>query len=274
MQDRGIIYVATGLRYVETALLSIDYLRKVEPDVAVTIFTDQAAQDALDRPLPAGVALRVLPEPTFNWFDKIPAFRDTPYRRTVYLDVDVLPIRPFFDALMAVLDVAPIAARSAGIRFNFPWEARDYPAAIPQYNTGVVAYDAERLAPALERWNALRRRGERDGGGNQPTFRAALLDCGIYPSELPSAYNFMEIDEALEPVRLVHFVSSKDVLLDPSRRERRLAFVRGLTPPCRVIHGAVLLNRRKNVPWSAFVGLLAYKIRVRIKKIVGRKSRI
>lgn len=271
MQDAGVIYVATGPRHLRMALLSVDHLRAVEPDAPVTIFTDRAAAEALDAALPAGVALRLLAEPAFTWFDKIPAIRDTPYRRTVYLDADVLPIRPFFADLIRVLDVAPVAARSAGIRFNFAWEATRYPAAIPQCNTGVIAYDAERARPALERWAALRAQGEREAGGDQAIFRAALLDCGLYPSELPTAFNFMEMDEVVEPIRLVHFVVSKDVLMDPARRARRLAFLRALDPPCRVMHDTVFLNRRKNVPWSAFAGLLRYKLRIRIKKILGRR---
>lgn len=274
MHDKGVIFVATGLRYAEVALLAIDYLRRVEPDVPVTIFTDRDSAAAVAGRLPAGVSTAVLENPTYDWFDKIPAFRDTPYRRTIYLDVDVIAIRPFVDELMQALAIAPILARSAGIAFNFPWETAEYPRAIPQYNTGVVAYDVDRVAPALSRWGELRGKGEGDGGGNQPTFRAALLDCGLYPSELPVSYNFMEYDGAVEPVRLVHFVASKDVLMNPARRERRLAFVRDLETPCRVIHGAVWLNRRKNVPWSAFVGLLRYKVRIRIKKIFGRSNRL
>lgn len=274
MDDRGVIYVATGLRYAELALLSVDYLRRVEPDVPATILTDRDSAAAIAGRLGPGVSTAVIEQPSFTWFDKVPGMAATPYRRTVYLDVDVIAIRPFFDDLMAALEVAPVLARSAGIAFNHAWEGERYPRAIPQCNTGVVAYDAERLAPAFERWRAMRPEAEREGGGDQPSFRAALLEAGIYPSALPTSYNFMEMDEAVAPVRLVHFVTSKAVLLDPAKRERRLAFLRDLETPCRVIHGAVWLNRRKNVPWSAFAALLRYKIRLRAKKIFGWSNRL
>lgn len=270
MADAGILYVATGRRFARMALLSIEHLRMVEPDVPVAIVTDAETEEAIRAGLPAGVATLPLRDPAYSWFDKIPGFRAAPFARTLYLDADVIALRPFFTDVMRLLDLAPMAARSAGIAFNFPWETRDYPAAFPQYNTGVVAFDRARALPTLDRWEALRARGEADGGGNQPTFRAALLESGIVPAELPAAYNFMEADGATEPVRLVHFVQSKAVLENPRRRARRLAFLRDLETPCRVFHGGVLLDRRKTIPWRFLLTALRYTLAVRYKKIVGR----
>jgi hypothetical protein len=247
----------------------------VEPDVPVTIFTDaQSAEQWGESCLPERVSIKKLELPKFTWFDKIEGFINTPYRYTVYLDVDVIAIRPFFGELLQVLKVAPLIVRSHGIGFNFPWEVQRYSPAFPQYNTGVVVYDREKIFKALDNWKHYRDFAESQRGGNQPTFRAAVLDAEIYPAELSSHYNFMLTDTAVEPVRLVHFVTNKRTLLNPSSREEYLEFVRNLEVPCRVFDGHVLLNRKKTVPYGMFLFLLKYKIKTRGKKMFLRKAKV
>jgi hypothetical protein len=247
----------------------------VEPDVPVTIFTDaQSAEQWGTSNLPLKISIQTLASPSFNWFDKIEDFANTPYKQTVYLDVDVIAVRPFFDELLQVLHFAPVVIRSYGIGFNFSWERQNYSPAFPQYNTGVVAYDSDRASSMLEKWGDYREFAQRAAGGNQPTFRAALLDAGLYPAELPSQYNFMSADSAVEPVRLVHFVTNKRVLLDPTRREKYLGFIRSLDVPCRVLDGHVLVNKKKTIPLAALLNLCKIKFKTRIKKLFFRKSKV
>lgn len=83
--EKGVIYVVTGPKesYWKEAMLSVESLKKSNPDIPVTIFTDKI------RPIEyQGVSVVKIPEPKLSIYDKWIGIKNSPYYKTLYLDTD------------------------------------------------------------------------------------------------------------------------------------------------------------------------------------------
>lgn len=271
--SNGVVSVATGSKYIGMAAVTLAELRRIEPEVPITLFVDDVAHAV---GLFDGVELVALEHPRYSWDDKIEACRRSPYRKTVFLDTDVLAIRPFFADLVAALDWSTVLARSSGIGFNFGWETITYTAAIPQFNTGVIAFNSDTCAPLWRSWERLRI--AHPEGHDQPTFRAATIETGIVVSELPPAYNHLTVNLAVAPVRLLHCVSTKSRLIDPVARRRMVDRALALKTPCVDFEGMTVLRGRAVAPEfpatmaGYLLGRLYRRVRRRLQNLVRRRA--
>jgi hypothetical protein len=181
--DRGIIYVATGERYVREALESARSAREHMPNVPIAMFTD--------RPELAGPPVDIvltIDNPRRDFAEKIPPLTRSPFEKTLFLDTDTL-VCGNCEELFDMLD------RFELLVAHDPWRA-DYnfetlPPCFPTMNTGVIAY---RKTPAFE---ALVRdwldthfaRFAHMEPNDQPAFRHALYHSNLRFLVLPGEYN-------------------------------------------------------------------------------------
>ena len=196
-KSNGVVYAATGTKAVELFAISAARLREVEPNLNIAVFTDGAQAERIENLKITNCDIQILEDPTFSYFDKTLALRKTPFEKAIFLDADTLAVRPFSEELFEALEYSPILARSAGIGFNYEWEYSDFPAAIPQFNTGVIAY---RSSEAKEVFEILARSSagvDPKKAVDQPFFRAACIEANRIPSELPAHYNFLDNDMAV-----------------------------------------------------------------------------
>lgn len=236
----GVFLVASGARYGQMAKAAIHSLQSVE-DCPVTLFCEHKARGAAEGL--TGVDFVEIDTPRYNWNDKIEGFRNTPYEKSIYIDCDVLVVSKFFDDLTEALDHTDLLVRSDGIGFNFPWEYEDYPVAIPQYNTGVVAFRRGAMQPTIERWQQLLE--ERPGVPDQPTFRAALIETGMRASELPADFNCLPNGNLVNKVRLYHCIKKKHLMHSPHKAERAMRKAAAIGLPAVIVrdHAALEHNR-------------------------------
>mgnify|MGYP002281456432 FL=1 len=69
------------------------------------------------------------------------------------------------------------------------WERTDYPDCLPQFNTGVIAYNkSPKIESFFMKWKQCRK--NRPEGHDQPTFREAILQTGVNIGVLSQRYNF------------------------------------------------------------------------------------
>ena len=160
-------------------------------------------------------------------------------------------------------------ARSAGIGFNREWEYRDYPAAIPQFNTGVLAYKLQDVSKVFENWARSSAGMHLKRAMDQPYFRAACIEANIVPAELPTHYNFQDNDMAVFPVRIRHCIHTKDDLFDAEKREKHLKLLTTMEPPCQ-IYKDHLAYADRGFTETFVLALISEMIPVRMKKL--RKS--
>jgi len=189
MGSTGIVYIATRAQmHVEQACISARSVRRVMPDVPITLLTDQAAVpgywDQVLRVESRGP--RSCDKPLLLW--------RSPYERTLFLDNDTYVCADLSDVftLLDRFDLAAVHEPHRSVDWNRRFVSADVPPSFVELNTGVLAFhQSERMIAFLSNWLALHDREYQDHGINmdQPTFRVALYRSDLRFATLPSEYN-------------------------------------------------------------------------------------
>ena len=185
-ESRGLLYIATGEKFVDEAVASALTFREHMPAVPIALFTDlpRRAGDGFDH-------VGVVENPRYGFIDKIAPLKESPFDRTVFLDTDTVAVAPV-DDLFELLDRFDIAAAHAPLRerYHLPEAC---PSSFPELNTGVIAY---RKSAAFDRlvdeWLRLYHQLIEPGKRlppNQPSFREALYASDLRLNVLTPEYN-------------------------------------------------------------------------------------
>ena len=141
MESIGVLYVATGLKYIKAAIRSAKSVRVFSPDLPIHIFANwQDYEFKFDPSTIKLLTVGKIDQPHRR--SKIDYLTQTPFERTLYLDTDTalnVEITPIF-AVLDRFDVALCHAhrRNEPIR-NKTWRIK-IPDVFPQYNSGVFVY--------------------------------------------------------------------------------------------------------------------------------------
>jgi predicted O-methyltransferase YrrM len=183
MSKRGIIYVATGPKYLEEALQSAASVRQAMPGFPMTLFTDQTP--------PGGVFERVIAVEGKGMGRpaKIRSMAESPYEETLFLDTDTWMCQPCEDIFWP-LEKYDLAVVHEVYRNEYAFES--FPDSFPALNTGVLVYRKnEGTAALFKEWersylDVFRHKRPAD----QPAFRDALFSSDLRHYILPPEYNF------------------------------------------------------------------------------------
>ena len=181
-KDCGVIYIATGEKYVELAARSAQSLKKYCPDLPVHIFTecDIAPYEGFD-------GSTKITDPHFR--SKVDYIFQTPYQRTLYLDADTQVcenIANMFD-LLDRFDLA--LAHEPNRREE---RMKKYPGSIPfsypPLNGGVILFKS--TGPVLELLKDWKEAYHTEGSlGDQRTLRELIWLTNLKVAVLPPEYN-------------------------------------------------------------------------------------
>lgn len=231
--------VAAGAKYQAMSMEFVQSIRKYEPKVPIFILTDGELLIE-DRNVVVETELNL----EGNWYDKYIAIRRSPFKKTIYLDVDILPVNPFVKQLTKVLDYCDVSLRS-GMCFNIE-EEREFPTAISQMNTGVLLINSKVRKQLVDLTLKFRMALSLNGKQNdQIAFRMAILELKPHFYELSSDFNFMTgFEQIIEKVTLVHFAGNQGKLLDEKWRSR--AFELSSLPPGTVVMNFVPFHIHKH----------------------------
>jgi len=190
--ENGVVYVATGKKFVDEALISVRSVKKWMPELPVTLFTD--LQELVSAP-PDGVDTVILLENvTKSCLDKMYPLVETPYEKTIFLDTDTY-LCERVDELFEVLDRFDIAA--AHPPFRVQYDIIGIPECFPEPNTGVIVFRKNEAAfDVLKRWPEeykAQQASEKKPHHDQHSFRAALYHSTARFLVLPHEYNFRSI---------------------------------------------------------------------------------
>ncbi len=187
----GAIYIITqDSRYIELLLNSAASLKRVMPDLPVTVFS----QFPIESPHFERVIRVEGSEDGF--YDKTLFFQQTPYERTLFIDADIYVVEPVPE-LFTLLDHFDFAA-SHEEYLNTDWWNRyprpDIPPSFPEFNTGILAYRrSPQMDSALKDWAALYQVFLKSHPGqeinDQPFFRAAVYSNPVRIATLTREYN-------------------------------------------------------------------------------------
>ena len=169
----GILYVASGKRFIAEAIQSAKSVKKAMPDIPIAIFLDDKYTFHLDN----FDYIEILENPTYSLRDKIIPLTRTPFEKTVFLDTDTFMIEPIPEA-QVLLERFHIACAHAPVRSVS--EVEDCPEAFPEVNTGVIFYRrCNEVISLFKEWLSLydlESREKKTKVQNQPSFRKALYD--------------------------------------------------------------------------------------------------
>lgn len=161
-EAKGIIYCATGRTCAREFNIAAESVRKSNPDIKIACFVDSGCSSIINEALADFVF--VIENPLFSFDDKIEAMERTPFQKTLFVDTDALVwggVEPLFD----VLDHCSISAAHEPYISQYSWEMENYSNALPQWNTGVVAFKLERCGELFKLWRDKRLASGNLGGG-------------------------------------------------------------------------------------------------------------
>jgi hypothetical protein len=181
---KGIIYVATGAKYLAETLQSLESVRRFMPGVPVTLFTDQSP--------PAGLFDQVIPVEGGGMGRpaKIRSMAASPYQVTLFLDSDTIMCQPCLDIFWPLEKGYDLAVAHEVYRNEYAFE--EFPDSFPALNTGVLAWrKSERTTAFFATWErsyfeVFRHKRPAD----QPAFRHTLFHSDLRHYILPSEFNF------------------------------------------------------------------------------------
>lgn len=187
--SKGVVYCVTGtelFRY-EEAVVSARSIRKVAPDLSITLFTDYKdyQNEAFDQVLPVESHLKTNP-----FFRRIQAINRSPYNETLALDSDTFIIDPSIMDVFTLLDRFDMAAAHTPIRKTTLVE--EIPLSFTQFNCGVILFKkSESTQSMLMKWEELMANGDLKWRqpDDQGCFRHCLWHSDVRIATLSSEFN-------------------------------------------------------------------------------------
>lgn len=185
--SNGIIYIATGKKYVQEACHSVASLKAQMPEISVTLFADEAIHSShFDQVI-------IIDNPQYGFIDKIIYMNQSPYERTIFIDTDTYICDDFSD-LFVLLDRFDIAVSHGPQRGELLID--DMPECFVELNTGVIAFrKSAAMAQFLNRWLTLFKEGLQfkrslyKQYNDQPAFQEALYYSDLRVATLTPEYN-------------------------------------------------------------------------------------
>ena len=131
---RGIVYVATGEKYLSEAFANISITRSFNPSIPITIVSDIDISFTSD----PHTSTLVLDNPSFSYIDKIKALSASlPFAHNLFLDSDAFAVDNL-DDLFDMLLPFDLSACFAPVSIPPGWVDPTIPISFPEYNTGVL----------------------------------------------------------------------------------------------------------------------------------------
>lgn len=186
----GILLVAYGEKYLKEVEVCCPRIEAVWPDIPIHVVTG--------------------PEPTTpRMLARLDAMYDSPFDRTMYMDVDSWLVEPMPE-VFELLDRFDVALTRCDYRQVYPVDA---PASFPEYNGGLIVWRwCNKTDAFFKDW---RRRFLRDHATrydeklvswfpSQPSLREALYHSEVRIATLPSEYHWTGLGYVMGKVKLVH----------------------------------------------------------------------
>jgi len=192
----GVIYVATGSKYVNEALNSASSLKEKMPKLDITIFSDENVKAKCIN------ECVIIKSSNNGYLDKIVGMSKSPYESTLFLDSDTY-ICDDFSELFTLLKKYDIGAAEAELRagsnllgetYNYQ-EIKDIDGRFifPMYNSGVILYKkSPQVSQFFSDWLTLadkQMQEKRITYGDQPAFQITLHKSNLREVVLTPEYN-------------------------------------------------------------------------------------
>ncbi|MAK60180.1 MAG: hypothetical protein CMK09_04300 [Ponticaulis sp.] len=221
MTTNGVIYIAFGEYYVNQSIFSAESLKRHNPDLPVTLFTDKELSspfiDQVELIEPGHKRAKV------DFIDK------GPYDRSIYIDSDTKIVADITD-VFGILDRFDVAGVHDFSRKSSRWcdipEYDEIPYAFPEFNGGVLLFKkCEATDTLFNMWREyFQKYKHMTNGQDQASLRISLWRSGVQLHSLPTEFNVRnqaqrnkmrrrakgEADKMLMKPRILHWHGLED----------------------------------------------------------------
>ena len=147
LAKRGVLYIPTGDECYTEALISVRSLKKFNPDLSVTIYTDEREVD------PVFDNFVIIEQPQYSAQDKALHMWRTPYEETLYIDSDTY-VTGDLSEYFEVLDYCDFAGTIETARGFWHHGKMQVPRALCEFNAGVLCFkNTPPVMESLKQWN-------------------------------------------------------------------------------------------------------------------------
>lgn len=146
--NRGVVYISTGDECYQECLGSVRSLKRHNPDLSVTLYTDQKEVDSIyDNHV-------VIEQPHYSMVDKMCNIWKTPYDETLFIDTDTY-ITGSLDEYFDVLEYCDFAGTIESARGWWYEGEMDIPRGLCDINGGVLCFkNTPAVMSALRQWHS------------------------------------------------------------------------------------------------------------------------
>lgn len=211
MPNRGILYIASGDKYIQEAHRAARRAHRV---------TDLPISIVVDREVEAEVYDHIIidEDPEHGVSDKARNLLKSPYDETIYMDSDTFVVEEVSE-LYGCLNRASLAVTldpHEGSLYSGKYEIdEEIPNSIPEYQTGVIVYrQTSDINNFIDNWTSRHKSPEFP---DQLSFRETVYNHSIDFEIFSSRYNKLMTDIANGPVKILH--DNNRVLKDTSQEE-------------------------------------------------------
>lgn len=195
--DSGFLLIANGDEYLKQASLAARRVKQVT-DYPVGIVTDQKVDDeCFDKVIRDE-------NPAYSFWDKPRNIARTPFERTIYIDADFYVSQrttELFELLDKTEMVMCLDERTVEREETREIFDNRVPLAFPEFNTGLIAYNRDRISSFAERWKELY------GSTHEPdqySFLAAVYDTEVDYTAVSKNYNVIPPNYVRGEVHGIH----------------------------------------------------------------------
>jgi hypothetical protein len=189
-QSKGVIYIATGKKYLDEAVRSATSLKRHMPNMPITLFSSEEIDSSLFE------RVIKIEDPKYGFADLTSNYYKSPYVRTLFLDTDTYVCGDFSE-LFDLLDFFDIGLSHVpnknGGKFGIP-------SCFVGFNTGVILFKkSEKMNKFFLDWRNMylqtfeeRKKNVSDkrGPAEQPIFLKMIYKTNLRIVTLSEKYNF------------------------------------------------------------------------------------
>jgi hypothetical protein len=198
---KGVLYIAFGECFMKELTFSAESLKKYNPELHVTVFTDKPFECKFVDSVEIMEVRHLRP--------KIDYIKFTPYDQTIFLDTDTI-INHSLDDLFGILEkydmalVHDLARKRKKFKDTIP-EYGAIPYSFSEINTGVIAFKKnEKVIKLFEAWRENFYKYYQVVPWDQPSFRISVWNSDVTMYVLPPEYNVRSVANREKQDRFHH----------------------------------------------------------------------
>lgn len=179
MPEKGIVYAASGKKYIEEARKSAASVKDQMPDTEICLMTNgiKKRHKEFDNFIQTKFKGKKIKQKIYH----------CPYEKVIFLDTDTYVSSNLCD-IFELLERFDLAANQ--ISSGYHYEIKGLPDSFPEFNSGLIAFNNNKnVKMFMKEWGRLFER--MDTKWDQKSFRYALYKSDLRVASLPIEYNFM-----------------------------------------------------------------------------------